>query len=268
MKIMVTSLKRSQACTATAHVPNPAAGNHRPMPSPETPGHPQTSLQWWLLFLSPWVLVHKVLLCPPRVYSPVLYKSLQLCSGVDGDLLQVDLCHTNTQSPCPCSRPLQTSTGAPPQEMLKHNSVSVCVGSLDPGGHKVCLSPLSISGRNGVWSWTRIHPPTLLLRLSFALGQGVSHSFSSAYRLTEIFLTLDLGYLLSAAGCSSAMQPGVNALLHGILCGRMGNVWVGQHFIYRSASFLYFQLISYSHPEVFVKRLPNSISSSFPPNVF
>ena len=46
MKIMVTSLKRSQACTATVHAPNPAAGHHRPMPSPETPGHPEANLLW------------------------------------------------------------------------------------------------------------------------------------------------------------------------------------------------------------------------------
>ena len=38
----------------------------------------------------------------------------------------------------------------PPQETLKHSSDSVFVGSLGPGAHKVCLSPLSISGRNGV----------------------------------------------------------------------------------------------------------------------
>ena len=38
----------------------------------------------------------------------------------------------------------------PPQEMLKHSSVSVSVGPLGPGAHKVCLSPLSISGGNGV----------------------------------------------------------------------------------------------------------------------
>ena len=37
----------------------------------------------------------------------------------------------------------------PPQEMLKHSSVSV--GSLGPGAHKVCLSLLSISGGNRVW---------------------------------------------------------------------------------------------------------------------
>ena len=46
MKVMATSLKRSQACTATAHGPNPAAGHHGPMPSPETPRHPQASLLW------------------------------------------------------------------------------------------------------------------------------------------------------------------------------------------------------------------------------
>ena len=39
----------------------------------------------------------------------------------------------------------------PPQEILKHSSVSVSVGSLGTGAHKVCLCPLSISGRYGVW---------------------------------------------------------------------------------------------------------------------
>ena len=37
----------------------------------------------------------------------------------------------------------------PPQE-TKHTSVSVSVGFLGPGACKVCFSPLSISGRNGV----------------------------------------------------------------------------------------------------------------------
>ena len=37
-----------------------------------------------------------------------------------------------------------TSTGD-----TKHNSVSVSVGSLGPGLHEVCLSPLSISGSYG-----------------------------------------------------------------------------------------------------------------------
>ena len=46
MKIMVTSLKRSHACTTTVLAPNPAAGHFQPTPSPETLGHPQASLLW------------------------------------------------------------------------------------------------------------------------------------------------------------------------------------------------------------------------------
>ena len=74
MKIMATSFKRSHACTATLGAPSPAAGHHRPVPLPETPGH--------------------------------LWASL-------GDLLQEALCHTQvccTQVPCPCGSPLLTCT--------------------------------------------------------------------------------------------------------------------------------------------------------------
>ena len=45
-----------------------------------------------------WVLVHNVLLCLPRVYFPVLCKFWHLYSGVNGELLQQDLCLTRTQS--------------------------------------------------------------------------------------------------------------------------------------------------------------------------
>ena len=61
-----------------------------------------------------WVLVHtRFCLCPPRVYFPVLCKFWQLYGGVNGDLLQEGLCHTQvycTQSPCPHSSPLLTHT--------------------------------------------------------------------------------------------------------------------------------------------------------------
>ena len=56
MKIMVTSFKRSHACTATLPAPNPAAGHRRPTPLPETPGHSLASLGQSLvgsLLLSP-----------------------------------------------------------------------------------------------------------------------------------------------------------------------------------------------------------------------
>ena len=52
MKIMVTSFKRSHACTAILSAPNPAPGHHQPMPLLETPGHSQASLSQMTLFLA------------------------------------------------------------------------------------------------------------------------------------------------------------------------------------------------------------------------
>ena len=58
-----------------------------------------------------WVLVHiRFCLYPPRVYYSVLCKFWQLYGGVNGDLLQEDLCHTHNQNPCPCERALLTHT--------------------------------------------------------------------------------------------------------------------------------------------------------------
>ena len=79
MKIMVTSFKRSHACTDPLSAPNPAAGHHRYMPLPETPGHSQTSLGQSLvgsLLLSPgsWCAPGSVCALQESV-SPVLYKS-------------------------------------------------------------------------------------------------------------------------------------------------------------------------------------------------
>ena len=106
-KIMVTSLKRSQASTATIRAPNPAAG-HPCLCWRVSDTHIQVSCGVTIPFS--WVLVHKLLLCPPRVYFQVLCKFWQLYSGVNGYLLQGDLCHNHTQNPCPCSRPLLTHT--------------------------------------------------------------------------------------------------------------------------------------------------------------
>ena len=64
-----------------------------------------------------WVLVPiRFCLCPPRVcFSSPMQVLASLC-GVNGNLLQEGLCHTQvcfTQSPCPCGRPLliHTSSG-------------------------------------------------------------------------------------------------------------------------------------------------------------
>ena len=119
VKIMVTSFRRSHADTATPSAPNPAAGHRRPMPLLATPGHSRASLCQSLLgslLLSPgsWCIQGSVCALQESV-SPVLCKFWWLCSGVNGNLLQDTLCHTQvccTQSPYPCGRPLLTCTFA------------------------------------------------------------------------------------------------------------------------------------------------------------
>ena len=122
------------------------------------------------------ILVHtRFCLCPLRAYFTVLCKFGQLYGGVNSYLLQEHLCHDQvccTQGPCPCGSPLLTHTS---QEMLKHSSVSVSVGSLGPGVCKVFLSPLSISNWYGVWSKHKFAHLTILLGLLLCpLGWGIS----------------------------------------------------------------------------------------------
>ena len=110
MKIMVTSFKRSLAGTSALSAPKPAAGHSQPTPLPETPGHSWASLGQSLMGLLllgevtfSWVLgCTRFYLCLPESVSAVLCKFWQLCGGVNGNLLQEGLCHTQvycTQSP-------------------------------------------------------------------------------------------------------------------------------------------------------------------------
>ena len=117
MKITATSFKRSHACTATLSAPNPTAGHCQPMPLPKTPGHSRTNLGQSLagsLLLSPGSSCIQASVCAlQESVSPVLCKFWWLYGGVNGDLHQEGLCHTQvccTQSPCPCGRPLVTHT--------------------------------------------------------------------------------------------------------------------------------------------------------------
>ena len=145
MKAIMTSFKRSHAHTAALSPPNPEAGHCRPRPRLETPGNTRASLGQSLvgsLLLSSgsWCTQGSVCALQESV-SPVLCKF-----WVNGNLLQEGLCHTQvycTQSPCPCSRPLLTHTSTRDAQTLFW--LSLC-GSLGPGAHKVCLSPLSVSG--------------------------------------------------------------------------------------------------------------------------
>ena len=151
------------------------------------------------------VLAHtRFCLSPPRVYFPALCKFWQLSGGVNGDLLQEGLCHTQvwcTQSPCPCSSPLltRTSTG--------DTQTQFC---------------LSLCGVSGSWCAQVLFEPSELLwqvwglilnvilpllpscwALSFALGHGVSpQSRSRAVQLPLKCLTSCWGFSALGHGVS------------------------------------------------------------------
>ena len=132
MKTTVTSFKRSHACTSTFRAPSPAAGHHWLMAPLETPRQSVTgksgSVSCGVTAAFSWVLVHtRFCLCSPRVYFPVLCKFWQLHGGVNGDLLQEGLCHTQaccTQSPHPRGSPLLTCTST--RDAQTQFCLSVC----------------------------------------------------------------------------------------------------------------------------------------------
>ena len=117
--LMTTSSKRAYAMprSAAPRAPAPAAGHCWVVPSQETLTEKSGSVSCGITAPFSWVLVHtNFCLYPPRVYFLVLCKFWQVYGGVNGDLLQEGLCHTQvccSQSPCPCGRPLltRTSTG-------------------------------------------------------------------------------------------------------------------------------------------------------------
>ena len=154
IKIMMTSFKRSPCKDCY----------------PQCPTLQQTStdpcLYWRLLDTYGWVWVsllwghcsfllcpgdHKVLFVPSKSLFPQSYVS----SGS-----MVWLMATSSKKAYAIPRSTAPRVPAPVevhcwpvplQETLKQSSVSVSVGSLGPGVHKVCLSPLSISGGYRVW---------------------------------------------------------------------------------------------------------------------
>ena len=112
---MATSFNRSHACIAALSASDPETGHHQPTPPPETPGHSWACLGQFLvgsLHLSPGSWCAQSFVCSlQESVSPVLCKFWWFYGGVNGNLLQEGLCHTQvccTQSPC--SRPLVTHT--------------------------------------------------------------------------------------------------------------------------------------------------------------
>ena len=115
VKMMATSFERPSARTAPHSAPDPAAGHCQSMPQLEPPGHSWASLGQFLvgsLLLSPGSWWAQGFVCALlESVSSVLCKFWQLYGGVNGDLRQEGLCHTQvccTQSPC--GRPLLTCT--------------------------------------------------------------------------------------------------------------------------------------------------------------
>ena len=114
----VTSFRRSHARTAALGAPNTLAGHHDPCLHQRLLDTPR---QVWVSLLRghcSFILgpgAHKFLFVPARVYFPVLCKFWQLYGGVNGDLLQEGVCHTQgccTQSPCHSLLLTGTSTDA------------------------------------------------------------------------------------------------------------------------------------------------------------
>ena len=102
-----------------------------------------------------WVLVHtSFCLCPPRVCFPVLCKFWRLYGGINGDLLQKGLCHTQiycTQSPCPCGSPLLTSSTGDTQTQFWLSPHGVLLVTLLLDGTPLQYSCLENPMDGGAW---------------------------------------------------------------------------------------------------------------------
>ena len=183
MKTMATSLKRSQACTATLSAPNPAAGHCRPSPPLETLGHPQASPgQSFVgsLLLSPGSWCTRFCLCPPRVYFPVLCKFWRLYGGLMATSSKRAYAIPRSAAPraLPCSSPLLTCSSSGDSQTQFCLSLCGVPGS--------CTQGLFEPSEHLWQKWGLIlnaNSPLLpsFWGFSFALGYGVSpHSLASA----------------------------------------------------------------------------------------
>ena len=154
MKVIVTFFKRSYACTTTLSALNPAADHHQHTSPLETPEHSQACLGHSLVGSLPLCLESWC----TRFCSSLQESISRSCVSSGSSLVGLMATSSKRAYAIPKSAvpraPVPVAVHSwpiPPEEMLKHSSVSVFEGSLDPGMHKVCLSPLNVSGRNGVW---------------------------------------------------------------------------------------------------------------------
>ena len=155
MKIKLTSFKMPHAPTAILSAPNPAAGYLWPTPLLEAPGHSQArlgqSLLWSLLLTRGFWCTRGFVCAFQESVSPVLCKFWWLYHGLMATSFKGSYATSRSTAPRAPASAAVHYWPIPPQKTLRHSSESVSVGSLGPGVHKVCLSPLSFSGEYGVW---------------------------------------------------------------------------------------------------------------------
>ena len=161
IKTMATSFKRSHACTAKLSDPDTEAGQHQPMPPLQTLGHSQASLgQSFVgsLLISPGSLCAHSSVCAFQesisqscVSSGSSMVGLMATSSKRAYAIPKYAVPSHTHVWCtlsvyPCGNPLLNHISTGNTQTVQPQSL----WSLGPGAHKVCLSPLSSSGRNGV----------------------------------------------------------------------------------------------------------------------
>ena len=121
-----------------------------------------------------WVLVHKVLLCPPRVCFPSYVSSGSSTVGLMVTSSK-DLCNTHTQSPCPCGRPLPTLISAGDTQA------------------QLCLT---LCGVPGFWYAQGLFESSECLWWEWGLILNVNSPFCNLAGASP--LPLNVGYLLTA----------------------------------------------------------------------
>ena len=149
MKIMVSSFKRSHECPATLSVPTLS----RPSPT-----HGSAGGSWTLTASLAQSPVGSLLLSPgswcTRCCFALQESISQTCVSSGSTMLGLMVTSSKRTYAIPTPRAsvpvADHHQPVPPQQTLKHSSVSVSVGSLGPDAHMVCLSLLSLSGRNGI----------------------------------------------------------------------------------------------------------------------
>ena len=150
-----------------------------------------------------WVLVHtRYSVCPPRVNFPILCEFWQLYGGINGDLLQEGLCHTQvscTQSSCSCG-----------SQLLTHNST----------GDAQTQFCFSLCGVPGSWHAQGLFEPSE--HLWPVRGLKFLHTISPPYHLARVsHFPLDIAYLFCVWGIQHFQVNGCSAAncSFGVLAG-------------------------------------------------